>query len=182
MSLDGPDRVRDVDAYRHVIGRFATGVAVVTVRHQGRHFAMTTNSITSVSLDPIMLLVCFKHGSDTAFAVRETQRFGVSVLSATRGEELSRRFARKLTGSSEDQLAEIATIEGPDDVPLLPHSIAHIVCDVENFTTAGDHDIAFGHVRFCELHDEQTDPIIFYAGGYRRLVPVGKPGSSSRSS
>ena len=94
-----PPDARAAD-FRALIGRFATGVTVITSEHKGRRFATTANSLTSVSLQPLIILVCFAKNSETRRAVMESSKFGVSVLDAERGEALSRRLpARPPTGA-----------------------------------------------------------------------------------
>src|SRR4051794_15597278 len=82
----------DATAYRDVIGRFASGVAIVTCQGTGGPAGLTTNAVTSLSLDPLLLLVCFDNGSRTLPVVREARRFAVNVLRAGQ-EDLAAGFA-----------------------------------------------------------------------------------------
>lgn len=167
------------DAYRRTMGRFATGVAVVTAVHEGRRYGCTTSSLTSVSLDPILLLVCFKRDSDTRSAVRRSGRFAVNILSFARGRELSARLAGKASDAACDKLDGLDVRGGPWGVPLLADSIAHVVCAVHRWLRGGDHDIVLGRVLYFASVDSgasddgsDADPIVFYAGDYWRLSSI----------
>jgi flavin reductase (DIM6/NTAB) family NADH-FMN oxidoreductase RutF len=166
-----PSMRHEAEEYRHAIARLASGVTVVTALDQGRRYAMTASALTSVSLDPILLLVCFARGSDTGRAVRASRRFGLCVLAAERGEEVARRCARKLVGD-EDQLDGLAVDEGPGGVPLLAEALAAFVCRVERIVEAGEADVVVGQVEAVVEGPHGAEPIVYFAGGYRRLEPL----------
>jgi flavin reductase (DIM6/NTAB) family NADH-FMN oxidoreductase RutF len=110
------------------MGRFATGVAVITTTGlEGEQHGMTVNSLTSVSLAPHLLLVCFSLGSRTAAAISENGKFGVNILSE-RQLAISRRFATQGT----DHFADVPTDDGPLDVPLISNAVAQVVCTVSH--------------------------------------------------
>src|SRR3954463_15593199 len=109
------DPCLDPAAFRHVIGHFTTGVAVVTCQGPDGPAGLTTNAVTSLSLDPLLLLVCFDNGSRTLEAVRRSQRFAVNVLAAG-SEELATVFASKRVAREKFE-AVTHTIE--HDVPVL---------------------------------------------------------------
>src|SRR3954470_21081547 len=94
-TQDPPMRPVGPDRFRTVMGRFPTGVTVVTAMGPEGPVGMTANAVASLSLDPLLLLVCFDHGARTLRVVREAGRFGVNVL-ARGQEERARRFAGKL--------------------------------------------------------------------------------------
>lgn len=145
---------------RRTMGRFATGVAVVTTLDAtGTPHGMTINSLTSVSLDPPMLLVSFNHGARTAAAITTSGRFAVSILSA-RQEPLARRFATRAA----DHFAGLPLTYGPHQVPVVPDALAHLDCTVERSLEAGDHTVVFGLVhRTC---DRDGQPLAFLGGGF----------------
>jgi flavin reductase (DIM6/NTAB) family NADH-FMN oxidoreductase RutF len=153
---------------RRTMGRFATGVAVITTQHNGQRHGMTVNSLTSVSLDPPLLLVCFSRGSRTARAVSEAARFGVNVLSA-RQEAISNHFARR----GEDHFADVPLDEGPLGVPLISNAIAHIVCTVASETDAGDHVVVLGNI--VDIRHREGLPLCFFSGTYGDLHDRGNP-------
>ncbi|MDQ3891151.1 MAG: flavin reductase family protein [Actinomycetota bacterium] len=154
----------DAIEFRHVMGHFPTGVAVVTTSHEGNRHGMTANSVTSVSLDPVMLLVCFSREARTALAVQQAGRFAVNILREDQ-EEISHRFARPL----QDHFEGLAVGEGPGGLPLLPGCLAYLACAVEEIVPAGDHDIVLGTVEHCQVDPNGGTPLVFFRGGYQRL-------------
>ncbi|RKT55590.1 flavin reductase family protein [Saccharothrix australiensis] len=152
---------------RRSMGRFATGVAVVTTQTpDGTPHGMTVNSLTSVSLDPPLLLVCLTTGARSTDAVTGAGRFAVSILSA-RQEHLALRFARR----GEDHFAGLEVIRGRHRVPVIPDAFAHLECDVERHFTAGDHVVVIGHVRHVCERDGQ--PLGFLGGRFGDVVDRG---------
>jgi flavin reductase (DIM6/NTAB) family NADH-FMN oxidoreductase RutF len=160
----GPDR------FRAVMGRFATGVAVITATaaaEGGGHGApvgMTANAVCSLSLDPLLLLVCFDRRARTLAVVRETERFGVNVLAAGQ-EDVARLFAGK--GPEHEKFAEVPHAVH-DGIPVIEGVLAWVGCRLERLVPGGDHTIGIGAVQAAELGDEQGgDPLIWFRGGYR---------------
>ena len=153
--------------YREVMGHFATGVAVVTARSGGGAVGMTTNALTSVSLEPLMLLVCFDLEARTLPAVRGSGRFAVNVL-RTGHDELSARFASKL---SHEQKFEQVDFHTEHEAPVLHEALAWVVCDLRELVPAGDHEIALGEV--VAMGHGAGVPLVFYRGRYVRLDGQG---------
>ena len=145
--------------FRDAIGSFPTGVAVVTASGPA---GLTTNAVTSLSLDPVLLLVCFDNGSRTLPAVRASARFGVNVLRAGQ-EELARVFASKRVA---DEKFAAATHELVDGVPVLEGVVAWFVCEVRDLLPGGDHTIGVGEVTALDF-DPDGEPLVFHRGGYR---------------
>jgi len=155
------------DLYRSAMGRFATGVTVVTAR--GRHpHAMTANAVASVSLEPPMLLVCIEQDARVHDAVVEDGRFGVSVLAQGQGrisDWLASR-GRPLVG----QLDQVPTETGAVlDLPLVRGALAQLECEVTDVHAAGDHSIVVGTVRGLTLGEHEDDPLVWFASAYRGL-------------
>lgn len=158
-------------AYRPAIGRFATGVALVTTVWQERRYAMTASAVTSVSLDPILLLVCLAHDSETGRAVRSSGVFGLSVLSGARGREIAERCAQT-TGSDLDQLEGVPLKKVDEGPPLLEGALAHVTCEVEQTFDGGSHDVVVGSVTSIGTDDRDLDdPLVYFDARYRRLTP-----------
>ncbi|WP_242908090.1 flavin reductase family protein [Actinomadura terrae] len=168
MSSAAPtSRAVDPATMRRVMGRFATGVAVITALDAcGDPHGMTVNSLTSVSLDPPLLLVCFGVRARTALAVAESGRFAVSVLAA-RQEPIALRFA----GRGEDHFAGLPLTYGEHDVPVVPDALAHLECTVERRVAAGDHMVVFGAVR--RTCDREGPPLAFLGGRFGDFTPRG---------
>jgi len=154
----------DPDRYRAVIGRFATGVAIVTCNGPDGPAGLTTNAVTSLSLDPVLLLVAFDNGSRTLAAVRDSRRFAVNVLAAGQ-DDLARVFASKRVGREKFEAVTHVDAHG---VPVLDGAIAWLACDLQDLRPAGDHTIGIGAV--THMHAEPDgEPLVFFDGGYRRV-------------
>lgn len=151
---------------RQTMGRFATGVAVVTTEEDGVPHGMTVNSLTSVSLDPPLLLVCLTKGARSARAVAAAGRFAVNVLSG-RQREIAMRFAQR----GEDHFAGLEPEYGEHRVPVVPRALAHLDCDVDRIIDAGDHTIVLGAVRNACSRD--GEPLGFYGGRFSDVLPHG---------
>jgi flavin reductase (DIM6/NTAB) family NADH-FMN oxidoreductase RutF len=153
--------------YREVMGHFATGVAVVTARSGDGAVGMTTNALSSLSLEPLMLLVCFDTQARTLPVVRDSRRFAVNIL-RTGHDELSARFASKL---SHEQKFEQVDFHTEHDAPVLHEALAWVVCDLRELVPAGDHEIATGEV--VAMGHGAGEPLVFYRGRYVRLGGQG---------
>jgi flavin reductase (DIM6/NTAB) family NADH-FMN oxidoreductase RutF len=150
----------DPAVLRQTMGRFATGVAVITAWLDDEPHGMTVNSLTSVSLEPPMLLVCFTRGARTADAVGESGRFAVNILGA-RQETVSNTFARR----GADHFAGLPLqADDAGTPPLVPGALAHLVCRVERVLEAGDHMVVFGLVERAQHRDGA--PLLFFGGSY----------------
>jgi flavin reductase (DIM6/NTAB) family NADH-FMN oxidoreductase RutF len=149
--------------FRTVMGHFATGVAVVTVDTPNGPQGMTANAVASLSLDPVLVLVCFDNAARTLPEVERAGRFGVNVLAAGQ-EHLARRFASK-----EDTKFADVPHSVHDGIPVLDGTIAWVGCDLERFVPAGDHTIGIGAVHAAELGAEGREPLIWFRGEYTSL-------------
>lgn len=154
---------------RDAMGCLATGVCVVTTVLDGRDVAMTANSVTSVSLEPPLILFCVANTSKFGQSVVTEGRWGVSVLDAN-AYELSSHFARP--GRSHDgQFEHIRHHRGPvTGVALLDTSVAELECVTEETHPAGDHVIVVGRVVSLDQHGESAHPLLFHRGRYRWLL------------
>lgn len=153
------------DRYRQVAGRFATGVTVVTCEGPAGPAGLTTNAVTSLSLDPLLLLVCFDNGSRTLEVVRDAGRFAVNVLREGQ-EEMARVFASKAIAREKFQAV---THTVAHEVPVLDDALAWIACDLRELIPGGDHTIGIGEVTHMDA-DARGRPLIWYAGAYTGLA------------
>lgn len=151
------------DRFRAVMGRFATGVTVVTASGPEGPVGMTANAITSLSLDPLLLLVCFDNGARTLPVVRAAGTFGVNVL-AVGQEDLARTFASKRPEAEKFAGVQHTTHDG---VPVLAGAHAWIGCRLEDLLAGGDHTIGIGAVTAAENGD--GEPLLWYRGAYEEL-------------
>jgi flavin reductase (DIM6/NTAB) family NADH-FMN oxidoreductase RutF len=154
----------DPRAFRDTVGRFPTGVAVVTATGPEGPAGLTTNAFSSLSLDPPLVLVCFDHGSRTLAVVRESRRFAVNVLRAG-DDDLARLFAGK--APHPEKFAAV-THTADHGVPVLDSALAWLVCDLEALHPGGDHEIGVGAVTALG-HDPAGRPLVFYGGTFGRL-------------
>ncbi len=126
--------------FREVVGAFATGVTVVTSRVGESHAGMTLNSFTSVSLDPLMVLVSFAHGTRTLEMVRRSNRYAVNVLHR-RQRDVALAFAKPGAPFPPGY-----TIVDPAGYVAVMHALAILRCEVVATHVAGDHDLVVGEV------------------------------------
>jgi flavin reductase (DIM6/NTAB) family NADH-FMN oxidoreductase RutF len=151
------------DRFRAVMGHFATGVAVITAAGPAGPVGMTANAVCSLSLDPLLLLVCFDRTARTFPMVRDTERFGVNVLTAGQ-EHLARLFASK--APAHEKFAEVPhTVH--DGIPVIEGTLAWIGCRLEGLDPGRDHEIGIGAVETAEIGAEGAEPLIWYRGTYR---------------
>ncbi len=154
MKDVGPDR------FRSVMGHFATGVTVVTVATPDGPVGMTANAVTSLSLEPVLLLVAFANDARTLPAVRDTGRFGVNVLAAGQAD-LARLFASKTP--EREKFAGVAhTVH--DGIPVIEGVLAWVGCRLEQLIPGGDHTIGIGAVEAAETG--AGDPLLWFRGSY----------------
>jgi 3-hydroxy-9,10-secoandrosta-1,3,5(10)-triene-9,17-dione monooxygenase reductase component len=152
--------------FRHAIGHFATGVTVVTsVGLDGEPVGTTANAVSSLSLDPPLILVCFDRSSQTLEAVRTHGAFAVNVLSAPQ-RELSANFARRGLAAVWDGVRHRPGLTGS---PRLHGVLATLECTVEHRLPGGDHEIVIGRVRDVETGDTGAPPLLFWRGTYAAL-------------
>lgn len=150
----------DPRQFRNALGRFASGVTVVTTMLDGQPHGMTANAFVSVSLDPPLVLVSLDNRSNMHKILPETRRYGVSVLTQEQ-EAISNHFAgRKMEGVH----PQFFNLNG---IPLLEGAVAHFVVEVVDAHPAGDHTLYIGRVEHFESRDDK--PLLFYAGRYGRL-------------
>jgi len=145
--------------FRHVLGHLPTGVTVVTAFAGDAPVGMAANSVTSVSLDPPLILVCPAKSSTTWPDIRDSGRFCVNVM-AGHHEDAVRRFALR----DADRFAGVAWSRRPTG-PALDEAIAVIECELEVEHDAGDHTIAIGRVATLEARQDVT-PLVFFQGRY----------------
>jgi flavin reductase (DIM6/NTAB) family NADH-FMN oxidoreductase RutF len=165
MPLSAPHRFdpADLDNLRGALGRFATGVTVITARSfDGTPVGFTANSFNSVSLDPPLILWSLARSSARLGAYRAAEHYAVNILSADQSE-LARRFAGKM----EDRYAGVAWSEGLGGAPVLDGALAVFECAHEAVYPAGDHELFIGRVSRCAI--AEGAPLTFFAGRFGRL-------------
>ena len=149
--------------FRDAIGSFPTGVAVVTACGPSGPAGLTTNAITSLSLDPVLLLVCFDNVSRTLPVVRESRRFAVNLLRADQ-RDVAATFASKRVG--EEKFAEV-THTVAHGVPVLDDALAWFVCELRELLPGGDHTIGIGAP--VAIEEGVGEPLLWHRGAYGRF-------------
>ena len=153
----------DPDTFRAALGRFASGVTIVTTCDaKGNDHGMTVSAFCSVSLDPPLVLACIGHDASMHGVILRADRFGVSILSADQ-EQLARRFADQRS----DRFDGLGYSRGTLSVVLLDDALGHLECMVVDRRDAGDHTIVVGRVEAASCH--QGRPLVYYRGGYTQL-------------
>jgi 3-hydroxy-9,10-secoandrosta-1,3,5(10)-triene-9,17-dione monooxygenase reductase component len=143
------------------MGHFATGVTVVTVATPDGPIGLTANAVCSLSLEPVLLLVCFDNEARTLPALRETGRFGVNVLGSGQAD-LARLFASKLP--EHEKFADVPhTVH--DGIPVIEGALAWVGCRLERLIPGGDHTIGIGGVEAAEAGT--GEPLLWFRGSYR---------------
>ncbi len=154
---------KDSGDFRQALGRFATGVCLVTVNDpELGPLATTVNSFSSVSLDPPLVLWSIQSSSDHLGVYTDCEHFGISVLTANQAT-LSGHYAER---GGHNALPE-HFVAGSAGEPKLIDSLAHFCCATHAVHPGGDHQIIVGEVLGFE--SMEADPLVFYSGGYRSL-------------
>lgn len=147
--------------FRAVMGHFTTGVTVVTANSESGPVGMTANAVCSLSLEPLLLLVCFANEARTLPLVKQTRRFGVNVLAAGQ-QDLARLFASK-----KPEAEKFAGVQHSlhDGIPVIDGALAWVGCTLQELFPGGDHTIGIGAVIAAEA--AHGDPLVWYRGEYR---------------
>jgi flavin reductase (DIM6/NTAB) family NADH-FMN oxidoreductase RutF len=140
-----------------------TGVTVVSATGPDGPAGATANAVSSLSIEPMLMLACLDRGSRTLLAVQAANRFGISVLHAGQ-EEIARRFATKAPVA--DKWEGIAWGER-DGIPAIDGALVWVACDLRDVIAGGDHVIVTGQVR--DLASAEGEPLVFHGGNYRPL-------------
>jgi flavin reductase (DIM6/NTAB) family NADH-FMN oxidoreductase RutF len=160
----------DPRQYRSTLGLFATGVTVVSVLHAGQVHAMTANAVTSLSLDPPLLIFCVSRTAKMAAHLDTGQAFCVSILRAEQ-QALSNYFAGRPPAGDPPPF----DFEPWEATPRLRGCAAAIACRVEEQMPGGDHWIIVGRVLGTYQGPEPRLPLLFFGGKYRGLAPETAP-------
>lgn len=158
-----PSRGVEPPLFRQLLGRFATGVTVITARtSNGEPIGMTANSLASVSLDPPLVLVAVEKIHEMHTALTDATYWVFNVLSSEQ-EALSRRFA----GDEPNRFLGVSYHENDRGVPVIEGTVAHIECEKHAAVPGGDHTVFIGHVVGGDTTDRR--PLLYYRGGYAGL-------------
>ncbi len=153
--------------FRKAIGCFATGVTIITVDLDGEAHGMTANALASVSLNPLLLLVCVDRSASTHAHLHAKKRFGINILAQDQ-RVISEYYARPVR-THEEAEAEVGarfdrTAHG---TPILCGALAFLECRLQSAQEAGDHTIFIAEVE--DVVVRQGEPLLFFRGGYRKI-------------
>lgn len=169
------------EAFRRLVGRWATGVSVVTGRDAEGDVGLTVNALLSVALSPPLLLVSLSRDADSTPVVDRTGAFGVSVLTAEQ-RSLSERFAQP--ASAAEKFDGVAGHRGPGGLFLLDDSLAAFECRVTERYPVADHILFIGEVVHAEPGSDAA-PLVFYRSRYAEAAGTDRltlpaPGAGPR--
>ena len=153
--------------FRKAMGCFATGVTIITVDLEGEVHGMTANAFASVSLDPLLVLVCVDQETRTHAHLHSKKRFGINVLGEdqrTISEYLRARSRSPSTPRPRPAPVSTARRHG---TPLLHGSLAYLECRLHSAQEAGDHTIFIAEVEDAVVRE--GEPLLFFRGKYRKM-------------
>lgn len=172
--LPSPEANIDPDEFRRAVGRFATGITIVSAVVDGVDHAMTVNAFTSVSLDPLLVLFCAEKVARFHDAVISAGEWSVSVLGAG-GQDASQWFATR-GRPLERQLSGWPTVRGArTGTAIFTSAIAALECRTHAVHDGGDHSIVVGEVLGVSVPDADDRPLLYYQGRYHTQSISGEP-------
>jgi flavin reductase (DIM6/NTAB) family NADH-FMN oxidoreductase RutF len=150
------------EVFRDVIGRFASGVTVITTTADDGDHGTTASAVSSLSMEPPMLLICLNRTSDTRTAILQSGLFGVNILAEGQGS-IASAFARK----GHDKFSGIGVVRGATGIPLVQNALAHLECEVDETVTGGTHTVFLARIR--EATGTDAAPLTYFRGRFGRL-------------
>src|SRR6266487_6224485 len=155
--------------FRKALGCFATGVTVITVDCEGEVQGMTANAFSSVSLDPLLVLVCVDQKARTHAHLHARKRFGINVLSEQR-HAISEHYARPdRDPAGAEQEAGARFDHTPHGTPVLQGALAYLECRLQSAQDAGDHTIFIAEVEDIVVRGGR--PLLYFQSGYHAIGP-----------
>ena len=155
----------DPKVFRQTIGRFATGVTIITARHGDLIHGMTANAVSSLSIDPLLILICIDRRAKMLDVISNASHFAVNVLSDHQ-ESLSRHFSGAGHGAPPPPELRFEDGDGP---PLIAGALARLTCTLDAVLPGGDHLIFTGKVLDCYMAEDHVKPLLFFKGRYHHL-------------
>ena len=153
--------------FRKAMGSFATGVTIITLDLDGEVHGMTANAFASVSLDPLLVLVCVDHNARTHAHLHARKRFGINVLSEDQ-RKISEYYARPTAAHEHAEEEAGARFDrAQHGTPMLRGALAYLECRLHSAQEAGDHTIFIAEVEDVVVRGGQ--PLLFFRGDYRKV-------------
>ena len=156
------------ELFRQAMACFATGVTVVTVDYEGTIQGMTANAFTSVSLDPMLVLVCVAHEARTHSHLHARKRFGINVLSEHQ-RAVSEHYARPDRDPARAEAEGAKFDRTAHGTPVLHGALAYLECRLQSAQDAGDHTIFIAEVE--DVVVRTGNPLLYFQSGYRAIGP-----------
>lgn len=170
-NSDAAGSAEDAVRFREAMGRFATGITVLSAKtSRGETHCMTANGFMSISLQPRLVMVSIGVRAKMHDLIVRSRQYGVSVLAADQ-EALSRHFSGRPDASLDIRFEEEV------GVPLVEGALAHVCAQVVDQHSAGDHTLFVGEV--VHFNQRSGQPLIFHSGAYRRLLNGDRDGEST---
>jgi flavin reductase (DIM6/NTAB) family NADH-FMN oxidoreductase RutF len=154
-------KVMDDRQFRNAMGKFATGVTVITTDIDGKAHGMTANAFMSVSLAPKLVVISIAEKAQMLEKIKASGKFAVNIL-ANDQQELSMIFAGQIKENKDVNFDELGGL------PVLGGAVVQVACEVANVHVEGDHTLFIGRVTDIQL--EEKEPLLFFSGKYRSLV------------
>jgi flavin reductase (DIM6/NTAB) family NADH-FMN oxidoreductase RutF len=167
--------------FRKAMGSFATGVTVITVDDEGEVHGMTANAFTSVSLDPMLVLVCVDHRARTHSHLHARKRFGVNVL-ASHQKPISEYYAKSTERHQHAEGIGARFERTEHGTPVLQDALAYLECRLHTAQDAGDHTIFIAEVEDVVMRE--GEPLLYVRGKYRHVgehIEESSPGTTKES-
>jgi flavin reductase len=155
----------DPKEQRRIFGHFATGVTVVSTLAGDETWGMTANAVTSLSLDPPLILVAVVRDSSTDEYLKKSRCFAVSILASDQ-RDLSTRYS----SPGPRDFSDLKTKTAVTGCPILLDAIAWVDCRVKEILPGGDHEIFLGEIVAGDTHDHKKKPLLFYGGKYAQMA------------
>lgn len=151
------------EEFRAALGKFASGVTVVTTRDKiGKLFGITVSAFCSASLEPPLILVCIEKNTGSHHAFKESGAFVINILHENQ-QEISNHFASHL----EDKFTGISYHSGIKDLPILTDALVNLECRLQNSHETGDHTIFIGEIERATIKDQ--NPLVYWHGDYQKI-------------
>lgn len=147
--------------FRTAMGKFATGVTVITTKVGDTVHGMTANAFMSVSLNPKLVLISIGEKANMNRLIKESGTFAVSVLNEQQ-QDLSAYFAGQM---KEERDVQFDTF---NDMPVIPDALVNVTCNVHQSVIAGDHTLYIGEV--TDLRVQDGEPLGFFEGKYKKVI------------
>ncbi len=160
-------------SFRAALGSFPTGVTIMTAEVDGVPHGMTANAVSSVSLEPAMVLVCVDRAAHMAGVVQRSGRFALSVLAGDQAA-VSTHFADPARGLGVEEFDPVEVEMGALGLPLIAGAVTSLECEIDRIVPAGDHLVVLGTVLALDTSTRQ--PLAYLRGAYGTVAAIPPTG------